>query len=210
MKTWSWYLIGIATLLFLVIVVKAGDDDLIKQLSDRKFSVREKASRRLLEKMDFESYLELRSFYHEDLEVLRRVQTAVSDYEKRIVQKYLVTTKLKLPENISQYPWIYFGGLGWDDSCCWLKTARMLGVPEDGIPEWTDWRTATKIWADTEVVNSISIALDGSMSEGEFFCIMNCTMKRIMDKIKPMVKMQDNYYGGKKKNPLRKVWQCEN
>lgn len=209
MKTLLWVLFDMALLLYSFVVAKVDENtNLIKQLGDGSFIVREKASSQLADGMTFKLYLEFRHFKHEDPEVANRIWVIRRSYENKIAKKWFDGFKPKLPLNNSQYPWICLQkSTGtWDWDCGYIKSARLLGAPQSESLGWMHWRVATKIWLDVEVCNAVSISFKESQSEKDFFCNMDYRMESIKGKILHMISMEDNWRGGKKNNPLRKIW----
>lgn len=205
-RTWPWVVLGFLLLLFSVLVARGNDNggSLIERLGSKSFAVREKASKELALKMTVKLYQELHKLTTTDLEVEFRVKLALKRYEEKLIQEFIFL-KLNPEETYPQYPWICFGTT-YNHGCAYLEDARLMGAPQDNSPNWTDWRVATQLWIKNEITTAVGACLRESKSEKEFRCKMSCRIEAIKEDIRRMIRMEDRYWGGEERNPLRKSY----
>lgn len=209
MRTWPWVIAGVALFFsFLVARANSNGGGLIAKLGSKSYATREKASKELAEKMTFELYQKLRNLAITDLEVRFRVGLALYFHREKLAQEYVANLRANLEGGYPQYPWICLNG-GYNYGCCYLHGARLMGAPQDNNPKWTDWREATKLWTEDEICAAVENYLNERTSEKEFRCKMDCKIEAIKENVHRMIKMEDNFWGGKEKNPLRKAWKYD-
>ena len=190
---------------FLLFLVLAQTDDLIKDLGDDSFEVRQKAQEKLTKKINFDVYVKIRDFKTDDLEIKRRIKSIKENYNQKLIEDYKIGT-----ESYPGYPWIdmlpspyEWKGLKRSEIInCYLHYASYMGALSDGGPKWTNYRKATDLWTKDRVSLVLKEALL-SKTEKEFKGRMKKGIETIQKEIESMINGEDKYWGGQAKNPAR-------
>ena len=213
MKTSAWVLIGILlTILVSPLVAKASDEkklptvaELINDLDSPKYAIREAAVKSLKGKMNFELYVKLMNLSNPSLEVVRRVQKIVVDYESKFVQDHKEDYKVDIDYPATPWIWLQEEGDGYNYSSYYLKESHASGVKQDGSLNWGDWRFATHIWFSERIHEEILSCLRQCKSEKGFNCLMESKIEAIRGDLQRMVQREDRWWNdSKRENPLRK------
>lgn len=207
-----WVILGVSLLIYsfiLACVVRGSENNteiLIEKLDSAKYIDREKASKEIASKMNFDLYLHLKALKPPSLESIRRIEMIVGDYENYIYKKWDNSLKIKFPSEDSEYPWICLSS-SWNHKCTYIILARSLGTKVGESPHYMDFRVATKLWLTYSINVASKKALLESKNENEFFTNMNTELGALVEKIHYMVMMEDNYCRSRGVvNSLRRVW----
>ena len=131
------------------------NNKLFSDLNSNVYVIRNSASRKLEQKMDFSLYLKLRDGKPGNAEYSHRFKYLVRVFEQKTREKYQ-------PDLCGHpdYPWIFFNpnrpyawrGLNHNDLYeTYVLLVNKRGVCGTNANDWLDYRLATKIWLDERI-----------------------------------------------------------
>lgn len=190
--------------MFLMVALMAAlsDDELIAQLGDDRFVVREQATAQLEKRIDFPMYLRLRDAQYDDVEIQLRVKQAVEQYEIKMVSAYSVKLgkgKLYPPINqaiaddykLSEGLWEYWSA---DDFIQkYLDHAKRLFDPDDELSYLMQGRLATELFVEDRIRYVGYSALHETKTEEEFYAAMQNGMANIQKDVEGFFLSEGKY-----------------
>jgi hypothetical protein len=196
---------------------------LVVKLGDKSYKAREGAHQKLLVRMDPGLYEHLKGLNPEDPEINARVLDILKRYEASLTFATYKATKNKylkgcykenlcrsvkpVPTNYPFVPWIDMMEDQEDRThmYSYLEKARKLVGFHCG-PHWPDYRTATCLWLDDYVKAKVETILAKAKCDKDVAARVAECRNVLQLKLDKMVQKEDNYWGGKEKNPVRQWW----
>ena len=191
-------------------------NDLVVQLGDEDFAVREEAYGYLLENVNFSWYIKLRDFKTDDLELVKRreliKEVFIQKTHKRLRSRYQPDLM-----GYPQYPWLFQGNAAdfvphnyeWRSLnrgkiySKYYNSAASLGGTMN-FPDYTHHRIATQLWIADRIDLDLIDAILYAKSEDWVDRKMKICMEEIQKDLATLIASEDLWWRNmNKQNPLR-------
>ena len=184
--------------------VETTTEELVKNLGNEKYAVRENATNKLKKMVDFNLYLELAKVTSDSAEVMQGIRGIRRHYESMIDFKAYLKLKedhraravvrsyesrMRYQYHIDlyghhRYPWIWVSH--WEYIAYLEKARSVAGWGRS--PDWIDFHLATAMWTEDKITASFRMCMNIAESEEELRCLMACKMQKIQKEINGMIK----------------------